>query len=162
MIARHLMARKDSGLEVDMHPWSCALSIGLAGAVGGVVNAIMSDNGFALPRGIEGVWCPGAISTIVIGAFAAFASWAFYGSGAGINLADTATMAHLQLSALAGAFLVGIVGAKWITNETEKRLLTKSVGVAATKVMTKEKSEGIPFQSPIEVLKTVTDACSNC
>jgi hypothetical protein len=95
-----------------MHPWICALLICSAGAAGGFVNAITSQNGFALPRRVEGVWCPGALSTIIAGAFAAFASWAFYGSGAGINVADPKAVTSLQFSALAGAFLVGVVGAK--------------------------------------------------
>jgi hypothetical protein len=58
-----------------MNPWVCALLISIAGAFGGVVNALLSDNGFALPRRISGVWCPGAVSNILIGAFAAFSSW---------------------------------------------------------------------------------------
>lgn len=32
-----------------MNPWSCATLICTAGAFGGVVNALMSNNGFALP-----------------------------------------------------------------------------------------------------------------
>jgi hypothetical protein len=40
-----------------MNPWICALIIVTAGAFGGAVNALLSDNGFALPRKISGVWC---------------------------------------------------------------------------------------------------------
>jgi hypothetical protein len=36
----------------------------------------------------------------------------------------------LRFSALAGAFLVGVAGAKWITSEVDKRLLKESVKVA--------------------------------
>ena len=35
---------------------------------------------------LRGVWCPGFISNLLIGAFSAFASWAFYGSGAGVDI----------------------------------------------------------------------------
>lgn len=43
--------------------------------------------------------------------------------------------------ALAGAFLVGVVGAKWITNEADKRLLKESVKVAGTNVrLSKERA----------------------
>jgi hypothetical protein len=39
-----------------MNPWVCALLIATAGAVGGVVNAFLTDNGgFALPRRENGV-----------------------------------------------------------------------------------------------------------
>lgn len=139
-----------------MHPWHCALLICAAGAAGGFVNALISANGFALPRRIEGVWCPGAVSTVVAGAFAAFASWAFYGSGAGVNLADSNAVTSLQFSALAGAFLVGVVGAKWITNEADKRLLKESVKVAATKEVPADIASQICDGTPLQVLKNVT------
>lgn len=138
-----------------MHPWLCAVLISVAGAAGGFVSAVISENGFALPRRIEGVWCPGAVSTIIAGAFAAFASWAFYGAGAGINAADSEVKVSLQFSALAGAFLIGVVGAKWITNEADKKLLKESVKVAATKSMPPEKASELVSASPIAVLKTV-------
>ena len=63
-----------------MNPWLCALLITIAGACGGVVNALLSDNSFPLPRRESGMWCPSAVSNIRVGAFAAFSSWAFYGS----------------------------------------------------------------------------------
>lgn len=71
-----------------------------------------------------------ALSQIfLIGAFAAFSSWSFYGSGASIDLADKSlrTVTSLRFSALAGAFLVGVAGAKWITSEVDKRLLKETV-----------------------------------
>ena len=91
-----------------MNVWICTSLIIIAGALGGFVNALISSNGFALPRRISGIWCPGALSTILIGAFAAFASWAFYGSGADFDLADSKAIVHLRYSAVAGAFLVGV------------------------------------------------------
>src|SRR5580704_3424730 len=142
-----------------MNPWICATLICTAGAAGGLVNALISQNGFALPRRIEGIWCPGAVSTIVAGTFAAFASWALYGSGATIDVADAAARPHLQMPALAGAFLIGVVGAKWITNEADKRILRESTKIAGTKTkMTKEKAEEIASGVPLEVLKKVKEA----
>jgi hypothetical protein len=141
-----------------MNPWICALLISTAGGAGGFVNALMSNNGFAMPRRIEGIWCPGAFSTVLIGAFAAWASWAFYGSGVGIDLADPATRAHLQMPALAGAFLVGVVGGKWITNEADKRILKESVKVAASKDVPKETADEIASGTPLEVLKSLKAA----
>jgi len=144
-----------------MNPWFCALLICISGAAGGFVNALISNNGIAMPRRVEGIWCPGALSTVLIGAFAAFASWAFYGSGVAIDVADPLAKPHLQMPALAGAFLVGVVGAKWITNEADKRLLKESVRVAGSKVMSKEKAAEISSGTPLEVLKSVTEACPN-
>lgn len=70
-----------------MNPWTCAVLIAVAGGLGGVVNALISDNGFILPRTRRGIWCLGFISNVLVGAFAAFSSWSFYGSGAGVDLA---------------------------------------------------------------------------
>lgn len=110
-----------------MNPWVCASLIALFGGLGGVVNALLSDNRFALPRKESGVLCPGAITNILIGSFAAFSSWSFYGSGASIDLADKSlrTVLSLRFSALAGAFLVGVAGARWISSEVDKRLLSR-------------------------------------
>jgi hypothetical protein len=141
-----------------MHPWSCAALIVIAGSVGGFVNALVSNNGFALPRRVKGVLCPGALSTVFIGAFAAFASWAFYGSGADLDVTDANALIHLRFSAVAGAFLVGVVGAKWITNEADKRLLRESVNVAAVKNIPADRVQEIVSGSPLQVLENVTSA----
>ena len=148
-----------------MNPWWCASLISIFGGLGGVVNALLSDNGFALPRKESGVWCPGAISNVVIGALAAFASWSFYGAGAGIELGDKSlrTVISLKFSVLAGAFLVGVAGAKWITNEVDKRLLKESVKVAAnSERMPKDRSEYIAKGSARQVLHDVKVASAEC
>jgi hypothetical protein len=148
-----------------MNPWICATLISLFGGLGGVVNALLSDNGFALPRKEFGVWCPGAVSNILIGGFAAFSSWAFYGSGASVELADKSlrSVISLRFSALAGAFLVGVAGAKWITNEVDKRLLKETVKVAVeSNKLPKEKAEHITDGSPRQVLHDVKEACTMC
>ena len=145
-----------------MHPWFCAGLIAAAGAAGGLVNALLSKEGLTPPKNVKGgVWDPGALSTIVMGALAAFTSWAFYGSGAGIDLADPAKQTHLQLSALAGAFLVGVVGAKWIENESARRLLQRTAETAAPIIMPKEKAEAIALSSPSQVLQEFADACQS-
>jgi hypothetical protein len=148
-----------------MNPWWCAFLISIFGGLGGVVNALLSDNGFALPRKESGVWCPGAISNVLIGAFAAFSSWSFYGAGAAVELADKSlrSVISLRFSALAGAFLVGVAGAKWITNEVDKRLLKETVKVAVnSKKLPKEQSEHITEGSPRQVLHDVKEACERC
>jgi hypothetical protein len=54
-------------------------------------------------------------------------------SGAGLDVsgAGQRTQISLTFSALAGAFMVGVAGARWITNEVDKKLLGESVKVAA-------------------------------
>lgn|SRR5687768_7106834 len=143
-----------------MHPWTCALLITLAGALGGVVNGLTTDNGFVFPQTRRGIWCPGIIANVLLGAFAAFASWAFYGSGSGVDLANVShdTVISLRFSALAGAFLVGVVGAKWITGESDKLLLKESVKVAGSKSLTPEECDELVKGSPRKVLDRVVAA----
>ena len=147
-----------------MNPWVCAALIAAAGALGGVVNALISNNGFVLPRLRREIWCPGFIANILIGAFAAFASWSFYGSGAGVELAKVAAIGEprieisLTFSALAGAFLVGVAGAKWVTNEVDKRLLKESVKIAASKSLTAAECEKLVSGSALDVLRRVEQA----
>ena len=40
-----------------MNAWYCVSLISLAGAVGGAINALLSDNGFILPKYLRGIWC---------------------------------------------------------------------------------------------------------
>jgi hypothetical protein len=144
-----------------MDPWTCAALIALAGAFGGGINALLSDNGFLLPHWEEGIWCPGAISNIVVGAFAAFASWAFYGAGAGVELlggASERSQISLRFSALAGALLVGVAGAKWITNEVDKQMLKESVKSVSARTKSPDDCERLVRGSPRQVLKRVKHA----
>jgi hypothetical protein len=143
-----------------MNPWTCALLISIAGAIGGVVNALLTDNGFILPRKEYAIWCPGFISNALIGAVSAFSSWAFYGSGASVELAQVTEQSQISLrfSALAGAFLVGVAGARWIANEVDKRLLKESVKVVAHKDIASEDCEQIVQASPRQVLKAAKRA----
>src|SRR5215468_4811067 len=148
-----------------MSPWICALLIILAGAFGGVVNALLTDNGFVLPRKVHEIWCPGFISNVLVGGFAAFASWSFYGSGAAIDLAQPSPREQLSLrfSALAGAFLVGVAGARWITNEVDKQLLKETVKVAVrSEKLPDARAERITEGSARKVLHDVKQACENC
>ena len=140
-----------------MNPWTCALLITLAGAVGGVVNALLTDNGFVKPRFVHNVWCPGVVSNILIGAFSAFSSWAFYGSGASVELTQLSerTAISLRFSALAGAFLVGVAGSRRLTNEVDKRLLRESVVEAGKKTLSAEDCQRIVKAPARQVLEVV-------
>jgi hypothetical protein len=143
-----------------MNPWTCATLISLAGGLGGLVNAILSDNGFVTPKWRHDVWCPGFFSNILLGAVAAFISWALYGSGAGVDIGETTerTLISLRFSALAGAFVVGIAGAKWLTSEVDKKLLKESVKVAGVKKLTAEECEELVQGSPMEILDRLDHA----
>jgi len=73
-----------------MHAWHCALLICLAGAAGGAVNAIISANGFVRPKLGRSIMCPGFLANLLVGAFAAFASWASTGQGLVLTLQRSA------------------------------------------------------------------------
>ncbi len=144
-----------------MNHLACALLITVAGALGGIVNALLTDNGFVLPQLLKRIWCPGFISNILIGAFSAFASWSFYGSGAGVELAANTnenSVISLTFSALAGAFLVGVAGSRWLTNEVDKKLLRESVKEATKKKIGPEEADELIKESPRSILKTVDRA----
>jgi hypothetical protein len=141
-----------------MNPWYCFGLIALAGALGGLVNALLTDNGFTFPRSEKGIWCPGAISNVLLGSAAAIASWSFYGSGSTVDLATNLperAKISLTFSALSGAFLVGVGGARWITNEVDKRLLKQSVKEAAKKNIPPETCEEILKQYPRKIVKLI-------
>jgi hypothetical protein len=68
---------------------------------------------------------PGLVGTVVVGAFAAAVNWGLYGPFAEKTVFGddpAAVKATIQLAALVTGGLVGFVGAKWLTNEAEKRL----------------------------------------
>jgi hypothetical protein len=131
----------------------------LGGAVGGIINAIISDNGFVKPREetIDNVCIvrPGIAGNILLGATAAFISWGLYGSYSGFLLfGDTISMGaeelNLSLSAIAGAILVGIGGARWLTNEVDKTLLKTAAVTAAASRPSFEESQRIVVATPAQ------------
>ena len=140
-----------------MNPWTCAFTISAFGALGGIINALMTDNKFLIPKMKNGIICPGIISNVFLGAASAFASWALYGSGASIELAKQIASQRQDISltfgALAGAFVVGIAGAKWLTNEVDKQLLRESVKDVAQKNVTSAQCDKIIQQSPKKILE---------
>jgi len=107
---------------------------------------------------------PGFVTTVLGGVVAALVSWGLYGSGAGVELAKSASAGSpraeisLTFSALAGALLVGVAGARWITNEVDKRLLKQSMQVAVEKHIPPEKCEKILEASPLKVMQAVQQA----
>lgn len=110
-------------------------AVGFAGAIGGVVNAIITNNGFIWPyveqvNGIR-ITRPGFVGNVFVSAVAAVLSWSLYGPFAEANLLLEDQALSLTPSTFAGAVLAGIAGAKWLTNEIEKRLLKVAAFQAA-------------------------------
>ena len=112
-----------------MNLWMLLGAVFGAGAVGGVVNALLTENGFVLPRrewvnGV-GVLRPGFLLNLFVGGVAGAVSWGLYGPFASRNVigGPEAGDLGLTLAALVGAVLVGVAGARWLTSEAERKVL---------------------------------------
>jgi len=124
--------------------WLILLAVCVAGAVGGIVNALLTDNGFMLPKAAvtdgQSILRPGFLGNMFIGAVAAGISWGLYGPLATYTLMGSEkAMANnppegiwLSVSSFVGAVLIGISGARWLTNEVDKTLLRAATGKAAS------------------------------
>src|SRR5438552_3140303 len=119
-----------------MQMWLLLLYIAFAGALGGVVNALVTDKGFYLPSKEQvdaiTIYKPGWIGNVLLGAIAAAISWGLYGPLAAYFIAGTPEAMKtnttpdkigLTLSSLVGAALLGVGGARWLTSEVDKNLL---------------------------------------
>ncbi|WP_327691102.1 hypothetical protein OG870_17410 [Streptomyces sp. NBC_00461] len=108
-----------------------------AGAVGGIINALITDNGFIVPKMERGILRPGVFGNVVLGAFAALVTWGLYGPLKDAVLIGTRpsgeVTASLTVTALMGALLAGVGGARIITSEVDKRFLRTAAVGAATK-----------------------------
>ena len=97
----------------------------VAGLIGGAINALLSDNGFLMPRpqsvGGGTIYRPGFLGNMLIGAVSSFVSLALYGPLANVVIAGPATslkdggdlVPGITLSSLGGAVLVGVAGSRW-------------------------------------------------
>jgi hypothetical protein len=132
----------------------------LAGFIGGLLNAFMSDNGFGLPTLADGIRRPGWLITAFIGGVAAVVSWGLYGpftsyyviGSAPVGAPSTDTFG-LTLGALATAVLVGIGGARWLTDHVDKQLLRAAAVVAARKVANQPRANEIATATPARALE---------
>jgi hypothetical protein len=145
--------------------WWLIVYVALAGAVGGVVNALLTDNGFALPRREKvdklTIYRPGWTGNVLIGMVAAAVSWGLYGPLASYLVAgtpeamstnDSPEQIGLALSSLVGAVLIGIGGARWLTNEVDKTLLRAAASAAAGADPQPSVASQIAMATPMEAL----------
>lgn len=111
-----------------MPVWGVILIIGCAGAVGGIINALIANEGLLLPRseplvGGQKLWRPGFMGNVFIGAVTAIVLAGLYSPAGSIRLDNPTSDPGfiLTLGMLAGALLSGIGGARLLTNELDKR-----------------------------------------
>jgi hypothetical protein len=148
-----------------MNIWILLLYIAIAGALGGVVNALITDKGFYLPSKEQvdsiTIYKPGWIGNVIIGALAAAISWGLYGPLAAYFIAGTkeamTTNATpdkigLTLSSLVGAALLGVGGARWLTSEVDKNLLKAAASKAASAPPSSAASQQMALATPTQAL----------
>ena len=150
-----------------MDLWVLLVIIFVAGAIGGLVNAWMTENLFLRPieedtgHGRVRRW--GIGGNCFVSGVAACVSWGLYGPFASAYIiggpAQTpgalSSPPGLTLAALVGAVLVGIGGARWLTNEVDKKLLRAAATQAATKAASEPLAAGLAQAWPAEALRLV-------
>jgi len=139
----------------------CVGIVLFAGIVGGLVNAQLSGNGFIWPRyqdrdGMK-ILRPGVLGNCLMSAVAAFVSWGLYGPAAAVHLVGATNPAPLPLTltagTVAGALLVGVAGARWLTNEVDKDLLRAAATYVARKSEDVELSQKLALARPADALR---------
>jgi hypothetical protein len=103
------------------------------------------------------------LGNIFIGAISAGVSWGLYGSLANeiiVTLIEKSERG-ITLSALAGAVLVGMGGARWLTNEVDKTLLTAAASRATASQADSVAAQKIASASPAQVLNIVKSLPTN-
>ena len=153
------ISREESAMSVGKMLW---IIFGV-GAVGGLLNAYLSTGRLEMPRRAivddnVRVWIPGFIGNMIIGGVAAAISWGLYGPLSSMALFKSPTPGTLSpvdtftLATVMGAVLVGIGGARWLTNEIDKKLLHAAAGKAAAATQNQNAAQQIMLASPAEAL----------
>jgi hypothetical protein len=99
---------------------------------------------------------------IFIGGIAAVVSWGLYGPFAetfiiGGAIDPDAGSIGLSLSSVIGGLLVGIGGARWLTNEVDKKLLRAAASMAASGQPSDQKAIRISSAPPAEALNIAAE-----
>ncbi|MFE5587640.1 hypothetical protein [Kitasatospora sp. NPDC056531] len=141
--------------------WEILGCVGGAGGLGGLVNALLSDNKLAIPWMKRGILQPGFLGNVLLGAFGAVVSWGLYGP-----LKDTVILgahppteapAALTVTALVGAALTGVGGARLVTSEVDKLFLRKAGMNAAIVPTDPGLANTLRTASPSEAAATAED-----
>lgn len=135
------------------------IAIALFGAIGGLINAFLSDNGFALPKqeitSGASLWRPGYLGNVFVSTVSALISWGLYGPYANHVLFptdNTAPRLTFSVANMVGALLVGVAGSRWLTNEVDKSLMKAAVTAAATTPADSKKAAALVNATPIQTL----------
>jgi hypothetical protein len=123
-----------------MSTWAVILFIGVAGSIGGIINAFLANEGLVLSRTEQlqdgrRIWRPGFVGNVFVGAVTAIVLAGLYSPLGSVSLGSGAGGAsvNLTIGVLAGALLSGVGGARLLTNEVDKRyeeIVRRNLGTA--------------------------------
>lgn len=142
-----------------MEIWIAILMIALVGALGGLVNALLSRCNRLLP-GFEPLNDPqgertfqvGYLGHALLGVVAALITWALTES---YDVLGTPAEAQLWLNTLAGAILSGVGWARVFSAEQDKRLLREATSVALTAMPNPQAAADLDRTRPVDALRIV-------
>jgi hypothetical protein len=143
--------------------WAMLGVIAGAGAVGGVINALLGNNsGMVIPRVSNGILQLGIIGNMLLGAFAAVITWGLYGPLKDAVLLGSQPVgqlpANLTVTAVVGAALAGAGGARVVSSELDKRFYKSAATEAAQKASNPALAAAIASGTPAEALAKVRQA----
>jgi hypothetical protein len=158
----HELAQSASQAPSTGSVWAMLGVTAGAGAVGGVVNALLSSNGFVLPKISNGILQPGMIGNLLLGAFAAVITWGLYGPLKDAVLLGTQPAsqlpANLTVTAVVGAALAGAGGARVVSGEVDKKFFKSAATVAAQKAPNQALAATMATTSPADALEKARQA----
>jgi hypothetical protein len=126
------------------------LVVAVGGACGGFANVFIGDSGLHLPKIENGVFLPGYLGTVVVGALAGLGSWC---AAKSIVIFGGTPAFTFSTSDIANALIIGFGGAKWFKSEIEKDVLQKTAAVVANKQPDAAASAAMAGSTPYEALK---------
>jgi hypothetical protein len=133
--------------------WVMCLVILGAGAVGGVGNALITDNGFPRPRWEQAngtkILRPGIFGNVLLGAFGALVTWGLLSSVSTLVIfsGNQAMLADLTVGTFVGAVIAGLGGARVLTAEVDKNLLRAAASQAAMATPDSQRAGAIAMSS---------------
>ena len=148
--------------------WKMVVVVVIAGALGGVVNAYLTDNGFIKPKnatekGVE-ILRPGVVGNVLIGVVAALVTWGLLSQYSVMVLVSGSPAtnpptppADLTLGTVIGALLAGIGGAKVLTTIVDKRLVQAAASMAADSNRSNSAAQQIANAKPADALRIAAE-----
>jgi hypothetical protein len=129
--------------------WAIVI-VAVGGGLGGFANVFIGDSGLHLPKTENGLFEPGFLGTVLVGALAALGSWCAAKTTVIFGGPSTVTF---STGDIANALMLGFGGAKWFKSEGEKDVLQQAAGIAANKQADPIAAAKIATMNPIEALK---------